>query len=72
MKKIIGVSQIHNKRFRRTAKFKRDLIGNNFIGFCSPFYQYLEYILIKALYIRGKQLKEIIDIPILHSSQTIY
>ncbi len=48
------------------------IIGNNFLRLYAPFCQYLEYISIKAPYIRGKQMKEIIDIPIIHSSETFY
>jgi len=44
------------------------IIGNNFLRLYSLFCQYLEYISIKAPYIRGKQLKEMIDVPIIHST----
>lgn len=44
------------------------IIENNFLRLYAPFCQYLEYISIKAPYIRGKQLKEMIDIPVIHST----
>lgn len=37
-----------------------------------PFCQYLEHISIKTPYIRGKQFKEITEIPIVHSSKNVY
>ena len=68
---------IQNKLFMVPTVYQQEtgldmIIGNNFLRLYVPFFQYLEYISIKAPYIRGKQLKEMIDIPIIHFTETIY